>query len=104
LEGLANLGDVQVSDILTKKRLARLATQMGMPEVMRWKPKNVGSVPEILGGAADEMQPQNLEGSGVEAVLTTTMYAVIGAIALQKGGDVAAQVTRERVLKPLGIS
>jgi large subunit ribosomal protein L15 len=45
-----------------------------------------------------------LEGSGIEAVLTTTMYAVIGAIALQKGGDIAAQVTRERILKPLGIS
>lgn len=43
LEGLANLGDVQVTDILTKKRLARLATQMGMPEIMRWKPRNVRS-------------------------------------------------------------
>ncbi|KAG0646469.1 hypothetical protein D0Z07_7510 [Hyphodiscus hymeniophilus] len=88
LDGLANLSDVQITEILTKKRLARLATQMGMPEIMRWKPKD----------------PQNLEGSGIEAVLTTTMYAVVGAIALQKGGDVAAQVTRERILKPLGIS
>ena len=41
MEGLANLGDVQITDILTKKRLARLATQMGMPEIMRWKPRDV---------------------------------------------------------------
>jgi large subunit ribosomal protein L15 len=32
------------------------------------------------------------------------MYAIVGAIALQKGGEVAAQVTRERILKPLGVS
>lgn len=52
----------------------------------------------------NNVQPKNLEASGIEVVLTTTMYAVVGAIALQKGGDVAAQVTRDRILKPLGIS
>ena len=42
--------------------------------------------------------------SGLELILAHTMYAVIGAIALQKGGDVAARVAREKILKPLGIS
>lgn len=55
LEGLANLGDVQVGDVLTKKRLARLATQMGIPEIMRWKPKNVRSMPKSLKGVTDRV-------------------------------------------------
>jgi large subunit ribosomal protein L15 len=42
--------------------------------------------------------------SGLEVVLATSIYAIIGAIALQKGGAVAARVTRERILKPLGIA
>jgi hypothetical protein len=45
----------------------------------------------------------NLDGSGIDVVLTTTIFAIIGAIALQKGGAVAAEVAREKVLKRLGI-
>jgi len=47
---------------------------------------------------------KNLEGSGIEVILTTTVFAIIGAIALQKGGAVASEVAKERVLKRLGIS
>jgi large subunit ribosomal protein L15 len=47
---------------------------------------------------------EQLEFSGIKLILAHTMYAIIGAIALQKGGDVAARVARERILKPLGIS
>jgi large subunit ribosomal protein L15 len=56
------------------------------------------------GYRANHEQPDNLESSGIEVVLTTSLYAIIGATALQKGGEVAGQVARERVLKPLGIS
>jgi large subunit ribosomal protein L15 len=45
----------------------------------------------------------HLNASGIEAVLTSALYAIVGAIALQKGGDVAARVAREKVLKPMGI-
>jgi large subunit ribosomal protein L15 len=45
-----------------------------------------------------------LENAGIDVVLTTSLYAIIGAIALQRGADVAAKVARDRVLKPLGIS
>lgn len=45
----------------------------------------------------------NLDASGIDVVLTTTLYAIIGAIALQKGADVANAVAREKILKPLGI-
>lgn len=44
-----------------------------------------------------------MSASGIDTVLTSTIYAIIGAIALQKGGNVAGQVARERVLKPLGV-
>lgn len=46
----------------------------------------------------------DLNASGLELILAHTTYAIIGAIALQKGGTVAARVAREKVLKPLGIS
>lgn len=42
LEGLANLSEVPIGQILTKERLANLATEWGMREIMRWKPRNVG--------------------------------------------------------------
>lgn len=31
------------------------------------------------------------------------MYAIIGAIALEKGGQVANKVAQERILAPLGL-
>ena len=46
----------------------------------------------------------NLEGSGLPIVISQALYAIVGAVALQKGGDVANSVARERVLEPLGLS
>jgi len=31
------------------------------------------------------------------------MYAVVGAVALEKGGHIANKVAQERILEPLGI-
>ncbi|TAQ83971.1 hypothetical protein B7494_g7697 [Chlorociboria aeruginascens] len=83
LDGLVNLTNVPLSEVLNKSRMAQLAGRMGMREILRW--------------------PSDLDQSGIEVVLTTTVYAIIGAIALQRGGDVANAAARERVLKPLGI-
>jgi large subunit ribosomal protein L15 len=47
-------------------------------------------------------QPSNLASSGIELVLAHTMYAVVGAVSLEKGGHIANKVTRERILAPLG--
>lgn len=41
LEGLPNITNVPIADILTKTRLARLANQKGMQEILRWKPRMV---------------------------------------------------------------
>ncbi|KAK6581025.1 hypothetical protein PZA11_006513 [Diplocarpon coronariae] len=87
LGGLMNVTDVPISEVLSKERLGLLATQMGMREILRWQPRNV----------------KNMQSSGIDVVLTTSLYAIIGAIALQKGGKAAAQFSRYNVLKPLGI-
>lgn len=50
LDGLPNLTNVKVDDILSKERLANLATQMGMPDIIRWEPRMV-SCSVILRGA-----------------------------------------------------
>ncbi|QSZ33992.1 hypothetical protein DSL72_005572 [Monilinia vaccinii-corymbosi] len=88
LDGLQNLTNVKVDAILSKEKLASLGTQMGMADIIRWEPR----------------MKDNLEKSGIELVMATSLYAIIGAIALQKGGEVAARVARKRVLGPLGIS
>jgi large subunit ribosomal protein L15 len=87
LEGLQNLDSTPIHEILSKQRLAQLATSYGIGDVTRWKPRN----------------PANLAGSGSEVVYATSLYAILGALALQKGGAYAKQIARERVLKPLGI-
>jgi large subunit ribosomal protein L15 len=104
LEGLANLTDVSLRDVLAKSRIAGLATAMGMREIIRWTPKDVRIAVCTRDSNADNVQMNNLSASGIELILAHTTYAIIGAIALQKGGTVAARVAREKILKPLGIS
>ncbi|OQO15138.1 hypothetical protein B0A48_00520 [Cryoendolithus antarcticus] len=87
LSTLNNLTPHTKGSTLSPKRLAQLATSYGLKSVVRWKPR----------------QTDNMESSGEEVVLATAVYAVVGALALQKGGEVAARVARERVLKPLGL-
>ena len=48
-------------------------------------------------------QTKNLAGSGIEVVLAHTMYAIVGAITLQNGGEVGNRIVKERVLNPLGL-
>ena len=87
LEGVENITAFAKANVLEKSRLARLASSYGVDKAVRWKPK----------------KSDNLQGSGVEAVLSHTMFSIIGALALQRGGEVAVNVVRERILKPLGL-
>lgn len=50
------------------------------------------------------VQVQDLQTSGIDTVLRETVHAIVGAIALQKGGDVANQIVRQRILSPLGLT
>ena len=45
----------------------------------------------------------NLSGSGLELVTAQAIYAIVGAVALERGSEVAKRVARERILKPLGL-
>ncbi|KAK3360454.1 ribonuclease-III-like-domain-containing protein [Lasiosphaeria hispida] len=80
------LSNQQPQEIIQKEKMAKLAVEIGLPEVLRWKPR----------------LPENLEGSGLTVVLNQTLYAIIGAISLQHGAEVAHKVARERFLRRLG--
>ncbi len=49
-------------------------------------------------------QANNLQASGLESVLQTSLYAIVGAVALECGGEKANQVAQEKILTPLGFS
>jgi large subunit ribosomal protein L15 len=106
LEGLQNLTSILLSELLTKDRLGHLASSYGISQVTRWKPRNVSALCALdilLHMLIVTVKPANLDGSGQNVVYTTSLYAILGALALQKGGDFANQVARDKVLKPLGI-
>jgi len=46
-------------------------------------------------------QPEDLQTSGINVVLNSAVYAIVGAISLQHGADVAGRVIRERILSRL---
>ncbi|KAF1954223.1 hypothetical protein CC80DRAFT_494042 [Byssothecium circinans] len=88
INSLSALSQEAKDRVLDKTRLANLAERYGLDKVARWKPKRA----------------DNLHGSGQESVLTTSLYAIIGALALERGGEVANRVTQEKILVPLGFS
>lgn len=88
LNGLPALSEEAKSRVLDKTRLANLAERYGLDKVARWKPKRA----------------DNLQGSGQDAVLATSLYAIVGAIALERGGEAANKVTQQKILAPLGFS
>jgi len=69
------------------KQLSNLATQYGLPEVVRWYPKDA----------------ERLQASGADLVYSQALLAIIGALALEQGGAVANRIAKERVLVPLGL-
>ncbi|KAI8947261.1 RNase III domain-containing protein [Xylaria longipes] len=83
LRSVDNLAETQPSDIFTLDKLAKLAIDTGLPEVVRWKPR----------------MPENIIGSGLNTVLSGVVYALVGAIALQNGGKFASRIVRERIIK-----
>lgn len=41
--------------------------------------------------------------SGIDNVTAGAIYAIIGAVAMQKGGQVANEMIRKKVLQPMGV-
>ncbi|KAL4883028.1 ribonuclease-III-like-domain-containing protein [Aspergillus karnatakaensis] len=86
LDGLDNLSSSTKKFLTNKSRLAEIADRHDLRKVLRWRPKKV----------------DNLDGSGIDLVLAHTLYALVGAVALEKGGLAANKLARERILAPLG--
>ncbi|KAH6988030.1 ribonuclease-III-like-domain-containing protein [Ilyonectria sp. MPI-CAGE-AT-0026] len=82
LDSIDNLTMEGPRDIVGKEKLYDLAIEVGLIDVVRWKPRLV----------------RKLKASGVEVVLNSAILAILGAITLQHGSVVAAQVIRERIL------
>ncbi|KAI8661225.1 RNase III domain-containing protein [Fusarium keratoplasticum] len=85
LQSLDNLTMEGPRDVAGKDKLYHLAAQVGLIDVVRWKPRLV----------------RKLKASGLEVVLNGAIMAIIGAITLQHGAVVASQVVRERILARL---
>ncbi|KAJ5104739.1 hypothetical protein NUU61_002086, partial [Penicillium alfredii] len=87
LNGLKNLSSDTKGFITDRSKLADLAQKYQMQNVIRWNPA----------------KPDNLYRSGLELVLANALYAVVGAVSLEKGGKVANKVAQDRILEPLGV-
>lgn len=87
LNGLAGVTMEGKAQILNFGRTCQLAQSYGLDTVVRWKPKKM----------------ENLQGSGLPLVASQALYAIVGAVALQRGGEVANNVVKESFLKPLGL-
>lgn len=83
LESVDKLNTVQPHQYATPAKLTVLAREVGLPGVVRWKPR----------------MPDNLEGSGMTTVMTSTLFAIVGAVSLHHGADVANRFVQERIIK-----
>ncbi|RDI76741.1 hypothetical protein Vi05172_g13277 [Venturia inaequalis] len=87
LDGLTNISDRMKADILSKSRLAQLAREYKINRVMRWAPRDA----------------ENLAASGIDVIAVQALYAIVGAVSLERGGAHANQLVKERILAPLGV-
>lgn len=105
LANIDKLAAKQPQDIISKERLAKLGLDTGLHEVTRWKPRVVSlsfCLPSALPGRSlltNTLQPENLRGSGLETVLATSIFAIVGAISLQHGAEAASRVAREKIIR-----
>ncbi|KAF2742209.1 hypothetical protein M011DRAFT_481909 [Sporormia fimetaria CBS 119925] len=88
LAGLPGLTSEAKDSVMQIWRLAPIAQRYGLDKVTRWKPRK-----------ADD-----LEASGQNAVLATSLYAIVGAVALERGGEVANKIVQEKILAPMGLT
>jgi large subunit ribosomal protein L15 len=87
LQNLENISLYTKIAATHKSRLSALAHRYGLDEVVRWKPMN----------------EQDLKASGKDAVMAEAVYAIVGAVAMERGGTMAIEVARERVLAQMGL-
>ncbi|KAI5844168.1 ribonuclease-III-like-domain-containing protein, partial [Tricharina praecox] len=81
-KSLENITGARIEGLMSESRLMPLIEEVGLPNVMRWKPAEIS----------------DLKRSGQQPVALECLFAITGAVALQKGGDVAVQFIRDRIL------
>ncbi|KAF6823522.1 RNAse III domain-containing protein [Colletotrichum plurivorum] len=87
---LARIDNLNVQlpfEVITKEKIEQLAMDVGLDKVVRWKPG----------------KPENLAGSGQQIVLNSALFAIVGAINLQHGAEIAGRIIRERILKLIAL-
>ncbi|PHH59410.1 hypothetical protein CDD81_3220 [Ophiocordyceps australis] len=82
LASIDNLSIQGPKNIVGLDRLYQVAIGIDLLSVMRWKPR----------------LPRNLKSSGVKAVLTGGIMAIVGALTLQHGSVVASKLIQECIL------
>ncbi|PHH72330.1 hypothetical protein CDD82_6031 [Ophiocordyceps australis] len=82
LASVDNLSLEGPKQIVGIENIYDVALRVGLLSVMRWKPR----------------LPENLDSSGVKAVLTGGIMAIMGALNLQHGSVVASKLIWERVM------
>ncbi|MCJ1241829.1 hypothetical protein MMC14_009835 [Varicellaria rhodocarpa] len=87
LERLPLLNNETLHTSKELSRVASVAVKYRLIDVIRWEPKSY-----------------SLKGSGSEKVSAQALYAIVGAVALQNGGQVAIRIVQERILSPLGLT
>ena len=60
-------------------------------------------VPMLEKTALTFFQPESLQASGLEMVITQAVFAIVGAIALERGGGEANRIVRKQIIRPLGV-
>jgi large subunit ribosomal protein L15 len=105
LKGLENLTETAKASLLHHHRLGKLGETYGLEQVIRWKPKIVSLKREALRCPfiANISQTDDLGSSGLYMVTAQALYAIVGAVALERGGADANRVVKEKILKPLGL-
>lgn len=110
LEGLENLNNSTKLLVTSKLNLSQLAQKYQLDKVLRWSPRKVSYKLQyalifiaFCWRLISNFQPFSLTNSGIDLVLAHSLYAIVGAIALEKGGDVANKVAQNRILEPLGV-
>jgi large subunit ribosomal protein L15 len=104
-EGIEVLNGGARAHLLHHKQISTLSQQYGLHNVVRWNPRKVGlfSFQTLQDFGLTVLQPESLQASGFDMVLTQAVFAIVGAIALERGGGEANQIVRERIIGPLGL-
>lgn len=84
-------------------QMSSVAAAYGLPEVVRWQPKDVSSTIYKSLPETNSTQVDNLGASGCNMVYAQALFAIIGALSLEQGNLLTNRIVRERILERIGL-